>query len=125
MALKPITLRLDEEEYEKLRVYLSEFGDPDINVAYVLRSYIRDLNRALPFLLKSGWDLKNYFGLLGSWLKQIGSMTDSDLFSKVMVNPWALWNVPGSTAERRTATPEAGADKGSSSGEEQNNGRNE
>jgi len=125
MALKPITLRLDEEEYEKLRVYLSEFGDPDINAAYVLRSYIRDLNRALPFLVKSGWDLKNYFGLLGSWLKQFGSMTDSDLFSKVMVNPWALWNVPGSTAGRSAGTPEAGADKGSSSGEEQNNGKNE
>ena len=125
MALKPITLRLDEEEYEKLRQYLGEFGDPDINVAYVLRSYIRDLNRALPFLVKSGWDLKNYFGLLGSWLKQFGSMSDSDMFSKVMVNPWALWNVPGSTAGKSTGTPEAGADKGSSSGEEQNNGKNE
>lgn len=123
MALKPITLRLDEEEYEKLRQYLGEFGDPDINVAYVLRSYIRDLNRALPFLVKSGWDLKNYFGLLGSWLKQFGSMTDSDMFSKVMVNPWALWNVPGSTAGKSTATPEE--DKGNSSGEKQNNGKNE
>lgn len=92
MALKSITLRLDEEEYEKLKAYLSEFGDPDINVAYVLRAYIRDLNRALPFLLQSGWDLKTYFGLLGAWLKQFGSVTEVDLFAKMMLNPWAFWN---------------------------------
>jgi hypothetical protein len=95
MALKSVTLRLDEEEYEKLKEYLSEFGDPDINVAYVVRSYIRDLNRALPFV-KSGWDLKNYFGMLGSWLKQFSSMQDQEMFAKMMVNPWALWNNPSS-----------------------------
>ena len=39
MALKPITLRLDEEEYEKLKVHLEAFGDPDISVAFVVRSY--------------------------------------------------------------------------------------
>jgi hypothetical protein len=100
MALKPITLRLDGEEYEKLREYLSEFGDPDINVAYVMRSYIRDLNRALPFFVKSGWDLKNYFGLLGSWLKQFGAMTDFDMFSKKIPNPWAIWTAPGTPSER-------------------------
>jgi hypothetical protein len=109
MALKPITLRLDEEEYEKLKAYLSEFGDPDINVAYVLRAYIRDLNRALPFLLQSGWDLKNYFGLLGAWLKQFGSVTEVDLFAKMMLNPWALWN-----------RAEHGADSSSSSNQEAN-----
>jgi len=49
MPLKPITLRLDEEEYEQLKKNLDAFGDPDINVAYVVRSYIRDLNRSLPF----------------------------------------------------------------------------
>jgi hypothetical protein len=91
MALKPITLRLDEEEYEKLKAYLEEFGDPDINVAYVVRSYIRDLNRSLPFMLNSGWDLKNYFGMLGSWLKQFGTMKDADLF-RMMTNPWQMWN---------------------------------
>lgn len=107
MALKPITLRLDEEEYEKLRQHLSEFGDPDINVAYVLRAYIRDLNRTMPFLIKSGWDLKNYFGMLGSWLKQISSMTDIEMLTKVMVNPWALWNPSGSPYDRGN---EAGRD---------------
>ena len=92
MALKTVTLRLDEEEYEKLRKHLSEFGDPDINVAYVLRSYIRDLNRALPFLVKSGWDLKNYLGLLGSCLKQFSTMPDQEIMSKMMVNPFAFWS---------------------------------
>ncbi len=90
MALKPITLRLDEEEYDKLRAHLEAFGDPDINVAYVVRSYIRDLNRSLPFMLNSGWDLKNYFGMLGSWLKQFGAMKDADMF-KMMSNPWQIW----------------------------------
>jgi|PlaIllAssembly_1097288.scaffolds.fasta_scaffold85164_2 hypothetical protein len=99
MKLKPITLRLDEEEYEKLKKYLDEFGDPDINVAFIIRSYIRDLNRALPFMVTSGMDLKNYFGMLGSWLKQFGSMTDADVYSKMM-NPWALWNMPGATPQK-------------------------
>jgi hypothetical protein len=100
VALKSITIRLDEEEYEKLKQLLNEFGDPDINAAYVLRSYIRDLNRALPFMVKSGMDLKNYLGLLGSWLKKLGSMTDVDVLSKAMMNPWTLWSAPGSPAER-------------------------
>jgi hypothetical protein len=123
MALKPITLRLDEEEYEKLKEYLSEFGDPDINVAYVLRSYIRDLNRVLPFVVKSGWDLKNYFGLLGSWLKQFSSMTSFEMFSRMMASPWTLWNAPGSTAESNT---EAGKDaEKKSGGEASKNGEDE
>jgi len=120
MALKSVTLRLDEEEYEKLKEYLSEFGDPDINVAYVLRSYIRDLNRALPFV-KSGWDLKNYFGMLGSWLKQFSSMQDQEMLSKMMVNPWTFWNNPASrghgeeakdTVESRKSSSEERHDKG-------------
>lgn len=90
MTLKAITIRLDEEEYEKLKSHLEAFGDPDINVAYVVRSYIRDLNRSLPFMLNSGWDLKNYFGMLGTWLKQFGAMKDADMF-KMMSNPWAIW----------------------------------
>lgn len=125
MALKAITLRLDEEEYEKLKKYLAEFGDPDINVAYVLRSYIRDLNRALPFLVKAGWDLKNYFGLLGPWLKQFGSTTDMGAFAKMAINPWEFWNSLGSTAGKSAETAETGEDKETSSGEEKNNGKNE
>jgi len=105
MALKPITIRLDEEEYERLKKYLEEFGDPDINVAFVLRSYIRDLNRAMPLMVKTGVDLKNYFGLLGSWLKNFGSLTDADMLSRMM-NPWALWNVPGAAPQKPAATTE-------------------
>jgi hypothetical protein len=122
MALKPITLRLDSEEYEKLKGYLAEFGDPDINVAYALRSYIRDLNRVLPFVVKSGWDLKNYFGLLGSWLKQFGLMTDSDIFAKMMTNPWAFWNIPGPGAGKSGEATETLGDKGNCSGKEKSNG---
>ncbi len=103
MALKPVTLRLDEEEYEKLKAHLSQFGDPDINVAYVLRAYIRDLNRALPFLVNSGWDLKNYFGLLGSWLKQVGSVTDVEMFAKMTLNPWGFWRPVDPLAGRETS----------------------
>jgi hypothetical protein len=100
MALKPITLRLDEEEYEKLKEHLGAFGDPDINVAYVLRAYIRDLNRVLPYLPKSDWDLKNYFGFISLWLKQTVSMGGAEMFSKMMVNPWSFWNPAGAPAER-------------------------
>jgi hypothetical protein len=112
MALKSITIRLDEEEYEKLKQLLNEFGDPDINAAYVLRSYIRDLNRALPFMVTSGMDLKNYLGLLGSWLKKLGSMTDVDVLSKAMMNPWTLWSMPGSPAEKGPAGSGGEPEKG-------------
>jgi hypothetical protein len=115
VALKPITLRLDEEEYEQLKAHLEAFGDPDINVAYVVRSYIRDLNRSLPFMLNSGWDLKNYFGMLGSWLKQFSSVTDADMF-KMMSNPWQMWNPSAGTttqgnAQQKEPRPSATARK--------------
>ena len=114
MALKTVTLRLDEEEYEKLRKHLTEFGDPDINVAYVLRSYIRDLNRALPFLMKSGWDLKNYLGMLGSWLKQFSTMPDQEIMSKMMVNPFAFWSgYSGSEHKGKNTDSEASKNNGS------------
>ena len=102
MALKPVTLRLDEEEYEKLKAHLEAFGDPDINVAFVIRSYVRDLNRSLPFMLNSGWDLKNYFGMMGSWLKQFSTMSDVDMF-KMMSNPWQFWsNATSSNTNKET-----------------------
>jgi len=125
MPLKPTTLRLDEEEYEKLKKYLEEFGDPDISVAYILRSYIRDLNRALPFLVKSGWDLKNYFGMLGSWLKQFGSMPDHEMFAKMMANPWAIWNAPGSSHGRGAEMAGADREKGNNSQEDKGNSKEE
>jgi hypothetical protein len=57
-------------------------------------------------MLTSGWDLKNYFGMLGSWLKQFGAMKDADMF-KMMSNPWQIW-APGSTP---TSSDDASADK--------------
>ena len=121
MALKSVTLRLDEEEYEKLREYLSEFGDPDINVAYVLRAYIRDLNRTLPFFVESGWDLKNYFGLLGSWLKQFSASPESGRFANMMANPWAFWSgspSPGNGEQKAdtAASKGSGPEKGFAEG---------
>ncbi|MGD0886986.1 MAG: hypothetical protein ABSA46_19260 [Thermodesulfovibrionales bacterium] len=118
MALKPITLRLDEEEYEKLKKYLSEFGDPDVNIAYVLRSYIRDLNRVFPLLMTSGWDLKNYFGFFGLWLKQVVAMSDVEDLTKKMFNWWAL-GYPGSPSR------EGGTDETTTSGKNSNTGRKE
>ncbi len=119
MTLKAITIRLDEEEYEKLKSHLEAFGDPDINVAYVVRSYIRDLNRSLPFMLNSGWDLKNYFGMLGTWLKQFGAMKDADMF-KMVSNPWAVWTagttVPP-TDDATTDVPETAGKKGKTKGQ--------
>jgi hypothetical protein len=108
MALKPITLRLDEEEFNKLKAHVEAFGDPDINVAYVIRSYIRDLNRSLPLKLNSGWDLKNYFGMLGSWLKQSRKMKDDDMF-KMMSNPWSVWPNGGADQEPDDTSPDAPA----------------
>ncbi len=70
MALKNYSVRLDEEEYEKLKKYLSEHGDPEINVGFVLRQYIRDLNKAIPDLKKSSFDPRLSISLIGSMLKQ-------------------------------------------------------
>jgi hypothetical protein len=111
VALKPITIRLDEEEYDKLKVLLNEFGDPDINVAYVLRCYIRDLNRALPVIVKSGFDLKNYFALFGPWLKQFSSLINQDKYSGAMMNPWAIWGAMGSNASRAPEPSDSNAEK--------------
>ena len=111
MALKPITIRLDEEEYDKLKELLDEFGDPDINVAYVLRCYIRDLNRALPFIVKSGFDLKNYFALFGPWLKQLSSLINQDKYTAAMMNPWAIWGAMGLNASRAPGPSDRNAEK--------------
>ena len=78
----------------------------------MLRSYIRDLNRALPFMMRSGIDLKNYLGMLGSWLKQMGSMTDFDVITRTLTNPWKLWNAPGGPADERDGDEPRGSAAG-------------
>jgi len=71
MGLKSYTLRLDEEEYEKLKSFLSDYGDPDLNISFVIRRYIRDLNAALPDLKRNDFSLLNMLSLYGSALKQM------------------------------------------------------
>lgn len=82
MTLKPITLRLDVKEYEKLREFLGKYGDPDLNVAYVIRKYIRDLNRALPAMMKSDLDLINLLSFYGHGLKSLNRITEVELLAK-------------------------------------------
>ena len=118
MALKAITLRLDAEEFEKLKENLSKFGDPDINVAYILRAYIRDLNRAFPSLLVSGWDLKNYFGIFGLWLSQIASVANAELLTKGMFNWWTLGSPKGPSQEGGADETAAGKKKRSTARKE-------
>jgi len=70
MAMKNYTIRLDEEEYEKLKKFLSEHGDPEMNISFVLRSYIRDLNSAIPDLKKSQLTLRSHVAFFGTLFKQ-------------------------------------------------------
>ncbi len=58
MPLKIYSIRLDEEEYEKLKKYLDEYGDSELNVGFVLRQYIRSLNKAIPLLKRSDLDAR-------------------------------------------------------------------
>jgi hypothetical protein len=82
MGLKTYSLRLDEEEFEKLKKALSEYGDPDLNVGYVLRAYVRDLNRAIPNLKKSSWGLKNNLAMFGSFLKEMDRLIELEIIIK-------------------------------------------
>ncbi len=82
MGLKTYSLRLDEDEFEKLKKSLSEYGDPDLNIGFVLRAYIRDLNRAIPSLRKSTWGLRNNLSVFGSMLKEMDRLIDIELIVK-------------------------------------------
>lgn len=82
MGLKTYSLRLDEEEFETLREALSEYGDPDLNIGYVIRTYIRDLNRAIPHLKKSTVGLRNNLATFGSALKYIDRLIDLEMILK-------------------------------------------
>ena len=76
MKLKTYSLRLDEEEFEKLRKALSEYGDPDLNIGYLLRSYISDLNAAIPHLKKSSLGLRNNLSFWSTAFRQISRTVD-------------------------------------------------
>jgi hypothetical protein len=109
-GLKPIISDWTKR-IRKLKELLNEFGDPDINVAYVLRCYIRDLNRALPFIVKSGFDLKNYFALFGPWLKQVSSLINQDKYSGAIMNPWGIWRAMGSNVRRAPEPSDSSEEK--------------
>jgi len=70
MALKNYSIRLDEEEYEKLRKFLSDYGDPELNIGFILRTYIKDLNESLPHLKKSEFGIRNNLAFWGSMFRQ-------------------------------------------------------
>lgn len=70
MALKNYSIRLDEDEYEKLRKFLSDYGDSELNVAFLLRTYIADLNKALPHLKKSDLGIRNNLAFWSSMFRQ-------------------------------------------------------
>ncbi len=91
MPTESITLQVDEREYEKLKEYLSEFGDPDVLLEIAIKSYIRHLNRAMPFAHEFNYNLRTYFHLLSAWLKQFDTMVDLDMFQKTMASPRYLW----------------------------------
>lgn len=76
MGLKTYSLRLEEEEFEKLRGSLSEHGDPDVNINYLIRAYIRDLNEIMPNLKKSPLGLRNAFAFWSSVFRQMGRVVD-------------------------------------------------
>jgi len=76
MALKTYSLRLEEEEYENLRKFLSEYGDPDLNIGYVIRSYISDLNKVLPNIKKSSLGIRNNLAVWSAAFRQMGRTVD-------------------------------------------------
>jgi hypothetical protein len=82
MGLKTYSLRLDEDEFEKLKKSLSEYGDPDLNVGYVIRAYIRDLNRAIPNLKKSTIGLRNNLAVIGSMIKEMDRLIEIEFLIK-------------------------------------------
>ena len=76
MGLKTYSLRLEEDEFEKLRQTLSEHGDPDVNINYLIRAYISDLNVIMPNLKKSSLGLRNTFAFWSSVFRQMGRSID-------------------------------------------------
>ena len=82
MGLKTYSLRLDEEEFEKPRKALGDYGDPDLNVGYVIRACIRDLNRAIPNLKKSEYGLRNNLAFYGSIMKHIDRLVNVEIMLK-------------------------------------------
>lgn len=80
MALKNYSIRIDEEEYAKLRKFLSEYGDPDLNIGYLFREYIKDLNSILPDLKKRSGGIRNTLAFWRSiYMQMVRTINTEDL----------------------------------------------
>ena len=82
MGLKTYSLRLDEEVYESLKKQLDDYGDPDLNISFILRKVLRDFNEALPHLKKSDFSLMNNLALWGTALKQLYTLSQLENIAK-------------------------------------------
>lgn len=71
MVLKTYALRLDEEVYEGLKKEFEAYGDPDLNISFIVRRYLRDLYEAMPNLKKSEYSLMNNLTFWGTMLKHL------------------------------------------------------
>ena len=76
MGLKTYSVRLEEEVYEKVKGFLGEYGDPDLNIGFILRAYMRDLVDTLPDLKKSSFGLKNALSFWSSAFRQMSRTVD-------------------------------------------------
>lgn len=80
MPLKNYSIRLDEEEYEKLRKFLSDYGDPDLNIGYLFREYVKDLNTLLPDLKSSSGGIRNSLAFWRSvYLQMVRTISTEEL----------------------------------------------
>jgi len=82
MALKTYALRLDEEVYEGLKEALAKYGDPDLNISFIVRRYLRDLHEAMPYLQKSDFSLLNSLALWGTMLKNLRTIGQFEAIMK-------------------------------------------
>jgi len=82
MALKTYALRLDEEVYDGLKKEMEAYGDPDLNMSFVIRRYLRDLYEAMPYLKKSEFSLLNSLALWGTMLKHLRAIAQFENIMK-------------------------------------------
>lgn len=61
---------------------MGDYGDPDLNIGYVILAYIRDLNRAIPNLKKSEYGLRNNLAFYGSFMKHVDRLIDVEITIK-------------------------------------------
>lgn len=82
MGLKTYALRLDEEVYENLKKQLADYGDPDLNISFVIRKVLRDFNDAMPHLKKSSSGIMNNFVFWTSLFKHVDTLVQLESLAK-------------------------------------------